>query len=290
MKKRILFIISFLILLLFIVGCGSSKSSDTSRAEDSVESNDMDFGLEEDGESLNKAQNDFIDNESKIIKTASIELETKTFDDTKKALIEKTKEIGGYVESSNIYGSSMYEENSSRNASYTFRIPKEYYSDFLNTLGNLGHVRNLNESGENVTMEYYDTEAHLKTLKIEEERILALLEKSDNLTDIIQLEDKLSDIRYQIESLTSTLKNIDNKVDYTTFNINIYESKEYTIAPSSLGQRLSSAFVSSGKSLVILFKGILIFIAALIPYLVIIIPICFIVYHLIKKRDKIKNK
>lgn len=53
---------------------------------------------------------------------------------------------------------------------------------------------------EDVTLEYVDTESHLKALKTEEETLLALLEKAEKLSDVFEIQEELTNVRYQIES------------------------------------------------------------------------------------------
>lgn len=104
---------------------------------------------------------------------------------------------------------------------------------------------------QNVTDEYYDIEARLKSLRTQEERLLALLEQSGSLEDIVQLEQALSDVTYEIEKLTGTLRNYDSLIEYMTVTIDLREvtrETEVTQAPVTLGERIAAQFHSPWRA------------------------------------------
>jgi len=84
---------------------------------------------------------------------------------------------------------------------------------------------------------------------------------------------------------------MDNLVDYTTFSITINEVQEIknaTVKPISLIDKISDGFKASVELLINIFKNLLIFIAYILPFVVIIIiacPICLYIYKKIKKRQ-----
>lgn len=288
MRKRTGFILLalFLILSIFFTGCGSKKAADsTSSAPNEIKNGSLSL---QDNAAVKTAENSVANkedssNNSKIIQTAQIELETKNYSSTITAILNTVKEKGGYIQSSNSYGSS---EDSSRGANYVIRMPKNYFDEFLTNVGNLGKIISSSTQGENISQQYYDTEAHLKALKVQEDRLLELLKKSGSLKDILEIENQLSNVRYQIESLTTSLKSWDNQVDYTTISINIHEVNELTVKPVSLGEKIKKTFSDSLKSLGSLLKGILLFIVYMIPYLIIIVPVSVVIYYIYKKRKR----
>jgi len=133
-----------------------------------------------------------------------------------------------------------------------------------------------------------DTEARLKSLKIQEERFLELMKNAKDVKDIIELEKSLTEVRYQIESLTGALKQWDNLVEYSTINIGLNEVSELSIGEgsnSSLGDKVVVAFKKSIRSIVNLGKGTVVFVVAIIPYLIILVPIGFIMKFIMKKKN-----
>ena len=109
----------------------------------------------------------------KLIRTASLEMDTLDFETTNQTLTDLVEKMGGYMESSNIRNrSSGY-----RHANYVIRIPAERYEDFLNQAGSLCHETWRSTSQEDISEMYYDTQGRLKTQKIKLERLQNLLAK-----------------------------------------------------------------------------------------------------------------
>lgn len=310
MNKKIKFLSVPLSLLIcfsmFMAGCGASKSStNTAGAEtksaQSTSKNDSNLSVGNDSNGTNSTITDNNNtntqnttnttkpkDNSKIIKTANVELQTKTFDKTVNSILKSVDDKGGYIQNSKSYGNN--DEDNTREANYTIRIPKDYFETFLSNVGNLGKVISCSTTGDNISSQYYDTQAHIKALQVQEQRLLELIKQSGSLKDMLEIENQLSNVRYQIESLTSTMKNWDNEVEYATVNINIHEVKELTVKPVSYGGKIKQTFSTSLKSLGEVLKVLLLIIIAIVPYLVIIIPVSIIIYIVYKKRKNADKK
>lgn len=178
------------------------------------------FGLTDRGTS---GETELYNTESeKLIRTVSMQLQTKEFDTLLTYLEGRVAELGGYVQSSQIFGNGM-DSYGYRSASMTLRIPQSKLDMFVSGVSENATVVRKSENAENKTLEYADTEARLQSLQIEQERFLALLEKADTVENIIVIEQHLTELRYEIESYASTLKLIDNKVNYSTVTLDISE-------------------------------------------------------------------
>ncbi len=162
--------------------------------------------------------------EEKLIRTVTMQLQTKEFDTLLSYLEARVAAVGGYIQNSMIYGNSM-DGSGYRSANLTLRIPQSNLDTFVAGVTENATVVKKSENAENVTLQYADTEARLKSLQIEQERFLALLEKADTVDTILTLEKHLTELRYQIESYASTLKIYDNKVSYSTVTLDISEVK-----------------------------------------------------------------
>lgn len=163
----------------------------------------------------------------KLIRTVYLEMQTKEFDTVIEGLSAKVKEMGGYVESSSIGGYSYYYENT-RSAYFTARIPSDKLDQFVEQVSGFGNVTHKNENVEDVTLQYVDTENHKKALETTQERLLELLEKAENMEDLLTIESKLSEVRYELENYGSSLRYLDNKIDYSTVNVDITEVERIT--------------------------------------------------------------
>ena len=168
----------------------------------------------------------------KIIYSASADIETIDFDATIDRVHEMLEMYGAFIENSYISGNShaqtYYGYQSYRSAQFTLRVPVSAYDLVTNNLGALGNVTSLRSSADNITAQFFDTESRLTTYKTEESRLLDMLSKAETVADMIIIEERLSNVRYQIESLTSTLKNWQNQVDYSTVTLYINEVAKLT--------------------------------------------------------------
>ncbi|NLB28926.1 MAG: DUF4349 domain-containing protein, partial [Clostridiales bacterium] len=176
-----------------------------------------------------------------------------------------------------------------RTANYVIRVPRESFSAMTGSLSALGHVTSLSTNADNVTEQYTDTESRLAVYRTEESRLLAMLEKSDTVADMITIESTLSSVRYEIESLTSRLKKLDNKVNYSSVTLSIREVEELTPAVQThltYGQQLSKGLKNTLKNTGNFFKNLLKFIVVNSPVIIILIIIIVVATILIRRRGK----
>lgn len=212
----------------------------------------------------------------KIIYSSNVTLETTAFDDAIKSIEELVANINGYVETSSI-SSSNYTQKASgkaktRTASYTLRIPSTQFNSVMNELGALGNIPYSHVYTENVTSQYYDTRAHMNAYKTQEARLLEMMEVAETVEDVITIEDRLTELRYNIESLQSQLNNWDRRVSYSTIYLEVQEVREYTpetIVNPTFWEELTAAFKSGFEHAKDLIKGIITWIAENGPSLII---------------------
>lgn len=266
MKKKIVVLVLVLCLLMTLFGCGR-KSAALDRIEtESISHNipaadapDTDYskmdsmvGGESKPENAPSASGDIYTNDgNKIIRTASMTIQTTEFDASTAALKALTEKYGGYFESAEVSGGGYYDQYASRSGHYVVRIPKENFVSFRDGTGSIGHVYSISENSQDVGEAYYDTEARLATLTTKRDRLLALLEKAEYMEDIISLESALADVQYEIDMHTSTLRKYDSLIDYSTFRIRLEEVIEYRDEPGvkeSFGSRLVSSLKAGFRS------------------------------------------
>lgn len=229
--------------------------------------------------------------ERKLIKNVDMNVETREYDKLLTAVENKVTELGGYIESLDAYnGSSYYNYRSTRNANMTIRIPKNRLDEFLNTVSDLGNVTSRSENVQDVTLTYVDLQSHRDALQTEQERLLQLLEQAESIEDIITIEQRLSDVRYQLESMESQLRSYDNQVDYSTVYLYIDEVEVYTpVEEETAWERISMGFMDSLKSIGEGIKEAAIWFVINIPYLVIwaiVIVVIVLILKKIRKRTK----
>lgn len=234
----------------------------------------------------------------KIIYSVYADVETLKFEETIDMVYQLLVLNNAFIETSNVSGinheARYYGWNQLRYAYFSLRVPKDRLNIMTASLDSLGNVTNLNSSAQNITSQFFDTQSRLNSLLVQEERLLDMLRKADEVTDLIAIEERLADVRYQIESYTTTLNNWQNQVDYSTLSISIREVEEYT-EPTPVHRSyweqvrdgLMATIRSTGKFFTDLFKWFIVNLPVLIILAVITVVTVLIVR---KKLRDLKNK
>lgn len=236
----------------------------------------------------------------KLIRTVDLTVETKEFQTLVTQITDRTTALGGYIEQSSISGGSLSPANQSipKYAQMTVRIPSPQLDTFLKEVETAGNVTSRSENTDDITLRYSDIESRKKTLAVEQDRLWALLEKADTLESVIVLEQRLTDIRYELESYETQLKTFDDQVDYSTVTLSINEVLTLTpIEPESTGARIQRGFT---ENLRLITSGIsnfaiwLITCSPILLFLALIVIIIIIIIRFIAKKSaayyKKKNK
>lgn len=206
----------------------------------------------------------------KWVITMSLTAETENLTDAMGLLAEKIQASGGYVESQSVSGTAV---NSGRSPSayITVRVPAEQLDSFVEDVSGMTNVVSSSRYVEDITLSYTDTEGRVKALKTEEARLLELMEQAQTMSDLLEIEGRLTEVRYQLENYTSTLRLYDNQVDYATLDLTLREVAKFT-PPEKQGfwekvtSGLADSIVDLGQGLVDVTAWVLIE----LPYLVLV--------------------
>ena len=210
--------------------------------------------------------------------------------------------LGGYIEEMSRYNrnnSYYYDSNVAnlRYASMTIRIPREKLDTFLSEVDEQSNIISRSESVSDVTLQYVDLESHKKALLTEQNRLLELMEQAETVEDIITIESRLSEVRYQIESMESQLRTMDNRISYSTVWLYISEVERYT-PPEETGtwDRIRIGFSENvyrvGRGLIEFLIGFIISLPILVLIAVVVVVAVLIlklVIHLAEKNNKRKK-
>ena len=247
MKKFLSLTLVVLTVLSLFAGCGgSSKAMDAAAPAARQEMAEEAPMLMASGSVTNSASDvsqSVPNTEQKLIKTIRMETETEDLDALLPQINAKIEALGGYVENQELYNGSSYSSYRSRNANLTVRIPADQLNGFVEDVKGTSNVVSYNESTENVTLQYVSTESRMQALEVEQERLLELLAKAENMSDLLEIEARLTDVRYELESVTSQLRVLANQVDYATVHLYISQVKVYTeVEEQTVWQRIGSGF------------------------------------------------
>ena len=299
--KKFLALTLALIMALALVGCGASAPK-TEASMDMFVSDDaaMDMGFnaggapmedyKEEAEYQSGAFEEYTSTtadsnlkDAKMVYTANMDLQTLAFDKADADISALVEEMGGYFEQRSISNrSSGY-----RYAEYTVRVPAEKFNDFCSQMGTLCHLVYKNESADNITESYYDTQSRLVTAQTKLERLQELLRRAESMEDIITIESAISETEWTIENLTGTLRTYDSLVGYSTIYMTLHEVYELSgqgQAPVTFGDRLGESFLDGLKSIGRTAQNFAVWLAYSWFWLLIVVVIVIVVIRTIRRR------
>lgn len=181
----------------------------------------------------------------KVIRDATLRIQTLEYDKFLPALEQAVLDVGGYVSSRYSSGNSYYGKHL-RSAELEVRVPADRLDEFLTGVSGLGNVVDRRESLRDVTTAYVDTEAHLNALRTERDALLEILAAADTVEDLITVQNRLSDVQYEIESYEAVLRTYDDQIAMSTVTMYIDEvERETPVQEETFWQEVSRRFSES---------------------------------------------
>ncbi len=158
--------------------------------------------------------------ERKIIRNGSLDFQTEEVKKTKLEIEKICKELNAYIssESENNYGDRLQYNQS-------IRVPSAQFDALIARIEPLAKkIENKNINTQDVTEEFIDVEARLKTKKELEVRYREILKQAKTVEDIISIESQIANVRSEIESMEGRLNFLKSQVSFSTLNVTYYET------------------------------------------------------------------
>ena len=302
MKKRLCLLLSALLLLTLLCGCGGGakteamKPSYNGKADSPAMYEDSATGWTANAASGGTAMDEQkaaaaptgsnLPANTKLIYRANIDMESTEFDAAMQGLNDLVERLGGYFENSELNNYANY-----RRAYFTVRLPAESFETFCGAVGEICQVNNLSRSAEDISERYYDTESRLVTQQTKLARLQDLLRQAEEMEDIITLETAISETELAIEQLTGTLRKYDSLVSYATVSINLSEVyKLSTVEEPAIGfgAKLAQAFKTGGTRFVNGFQSFLLSVArgwiGWLIFIIIVVVVVIVVRKIVRRR------
>ena len=228
---------------------------------------------------------------SKIVRTAHLNLATTAFDMDEATLRRQTEAAGGYVEAVSQYGDGT--RDNLRSLILTLRIPAEQLDGFLAGAAAIGRVTARSESAVDMTVQYADTTLRLKTQQGKMERLQALLLQAENVSDLLEIENEISNTQYMLDVFESSLRGIDRQVERSAVTVVLSEETPADSAAAagiSLGQRIDNAFMASLSEIARFFQNMVVFLVMAAPAMVLLLAVGGLIWLLHRRKKKQKYR
>lgn len=151
-----------------------------------------------------------------IIRRADVSLKVEDTKDLESKLRSTIKSHQGFV--MDLSQQRPSEETASLSA--TLRVPVAKFDDALKAIKELGHVESSSVTGEDVTDQLVDIEARLRALRAQENAYLGIMNKANKVEDVLSVQDRLINVRTQIEQIAAQQKSLKDQVSYSTITVN----------------------------------------------------------------------
>ena len=274
------------------------SGSATSMAVTEDASADAEYDIDQTDRAVNTTSNEGtadlkVADGRKLIKTVNIDVETLEFDTFVASLKSKVAEVGGYFENSSIDGYSYTSQGEQQRwGSFCIRVPENQMDLLTTEVGTLGNVIRNNESVEDVTLQYTDTQTRIEALNAQQEKLLELMKEAESVEDTITIEARLSEVSRELEYYQSLMNQYNNQIDYATLNVELYEvEKETDTQEPGIGERMKRGLQNTFENIGEGFQNFLVGFVAALPYIVIlavvVVVIVLICRRIYKKHRKV---
>jgi hypothetical protein len=233
--------------------------------------------------------------EEKLVYHCDLDIETTDYQTTMNDIRAAIKEYGGLIQSENETDSSYnwyYSDYTKTRGTMTdyieVRVPSQKYDEFVSSLDGVGKITSKSTSIENISQDYYDTTTQIEALEIQEKNLLNMLDMCDTIEDMITVQERLSEVQYQLNSLNTTKRTMDTDVAYSYVNISVSEVMEYSkdTTPTKTNtflDRLKNTLSDTWTGFLAFIEWLLFLVIRLIPYIIIIGILCYIFRKKIRK-------
>ncbi len=278
--KKLLFVTLTVIVALVWVGCSSSSGYDNT----SVES--YEYATEEAPEiesmPTSTADSDVaMDDERMVIKTANLEMQTTQYDSSLKNIRAEVEKHGGEITDSNSWSSGS-DDTEYRSIELTIRVPSENYNALLNGVQDAATIDSMSENSEDVTLEYIDITARIDSLKAQEDRLIELMDMATSVTEIMEIEYQLSNVRYEREGYEQQRVYLERQVSMSTIRLRLDEVRNIVITQQGFLAGVAMAFNQGIEFLINLVSSLITYIAVLLPTLIFFGIIAAIIFAILK--------
>jgi hypothetical protein len=228
----------------------------------------------------------------KIIRNADLTLEVPSTTDTQQRIVSIAEAHGGFV-----VASEAKQRDSQEPAQRTLdiklvvRIPENQFGAALDQIRGLGG--NLSEAkitGQDVTEEFIDLEARIKTQKALEQQFLQILRQATKIADAMEVQQQIADVRTDIEKLEGRKRFLENRSSLSTITVNIITPRPMVVVPTSgfrhsVGEAISES-IDVGAAILLFFVR---FAIVMIPIgVLVLLPAGLIVRYVMRRAKRMR--
>jgi hypothetical protein len=230
--------------------------------------------------------------ERRVIRTAELGLEAVEPVVAQRTITQLAEARGGFVLSADTSRTRAEDGEEQTFVTVIFRVPSGAFDATLQTLRGLGSVSTEKVTGKDVTEEYVDLEARLKAQHAIEEQYLAILKDAKGIPDILAVQQKLGEVRTEIERAEGRRRFLDSQTSLSTFTVHLAKHIE---AVDASGPGFGTSIRKAGRDAVAvaiaIINGVIRLIGVLAPIaLLLVLPAYLVIVALLRSRRRRRSR
>jgi P2-related tail formation protein len=227
----------------------------------------------------------------KIIRNANLTMEVASTTEAQHGVTSIAESHGGFV----VTSEAKQRENTdpskrTLDIKLVVRIPSERFGAALDEIKKLaGNLPEANVTGQDVTEEFIDLEARIKTQKALEFQFLEIMKQARNVVDALEIQRQIADVRTDIEKLEGRKRFLENRSSLSTITVNLQTPKMIAVSPTGFGHTIREAVSDSleiASEMLVFFVRFVIVLAPVFVF--VLLPTGLIVRYFVRRAKRMR--
>ena len=306
-----------LVLLIFLSGCSSSHEFATSAPESTAESaktadvperagaaartatstsSEMIVSQNANYQQVSLSQVDVSASaaeaaDRKIIRNGNLTIEVNSTSEAQQKVTSIAEANGGFVVTSEAKQRESAEpERRTLDIKLVVRVPAERFGAALEAIHGLANtLKEENVTGQDVTEEFIDLEARIRTQKALEVQFLEIMKQARKVEDALEVQRQIADVRTDIEKLEGRKRFLENRSSLSTITVNIEAPKMIAVNTTGFGRSLRDAVsegVDVGSAILL---GLVRFVIVMIPVSIfLLLPLGLLFRYFVRRAQRMR--
>lgn len=168
-------------------------------------------------------------------------------------------------------------------ATLTVRVPESSFDAAVKRFAALGDVQSVSTSSDDVTSQYVDLQARLRHYRAVERRLVRFLAATDNVNQMLAVQDRIDNVQLTIEQLSAQLKSLRETTTYGTLSIFLREKGVPQAGASDPSDTFTGTLLHSIKVLAHGARVTGLVLTALLPFVVVFGGIGLVVWYVVHR-------
>jgi hypothetical protein len=222
----------------------------------------------------------------KIIRNGELALETDSPTDGLRRITAIAESLGGFVVTSEFKQTSSNQSSANQNVTIVARVPSTQFSAALEHIRSVGsHVIQEKVSGQDVSEEYLDLEARIRTKKALEAQFLEIMKQAHKVSDALEVQSQIAEVRTEIERYEGRRRFLENQSALSTITITLQMPAPLVAATTTgFGQSIKATFGDAIDIAASIVLGLIKFIIVLTPIAIIFGIPAWLVWRTVRRR------